>query len=292
VTRSRIVVVVWVAAVTLAAFVVPAPAVAARATVHSCGHDFLTVPPVAPARVAHPPKGLAPPPGVRDGNGLAFWAMASISTSAGPRHVGYEVLAAPTGSACAGLGYYEDDISYATFWSKTDPSRAVTARFGFGQGGFSAICAYLAAAGRTAAAKSLARTFRMTLAQCRKDTADLPASAHARGVRLRAPNSAPFAVIVKAPTGSESTPSRVTASGQFTRGRKTTTPTLSVALVRYTGLRGFVSPQSYDCSLPAAKRSICLRGIRAFVAETLITSFRWSRTAADTAARKVVRAFG
>jgi hypothetical protein len=294
VNPPRIVVVVSViAALMLAPTVVdPASAAGTRTAVHACSRDYLTVPPVAPARVARPPAGLAIPPGVKAGTGLSFWAMATDSTYRGPQHVGYEVIAAPTGFACAGVGYYEDGVSYATFWSKTNPSHAVTARFGFGQGGFAATCAYLAAAGRTAAASALARSFGMTLAQCRQGTPDLPAAAQAHGVRFRSANSAPFAVIVKAPPGSESTWGHLNANGQGTPGRKTTTPTLSVALTRYIGLSGLASPQSYDCSLAAAKRSICLRGIRAFVAETLITSFRWTRAAADQAGRKVVAAFG
>jgi hypothetical protein len=254
--------------------------------VRRCARDFLMVPPGGPARRARPPSALSTPPGVHRLRGTAWFAVASNST---PHPIGYEALLAPSRFACSGTGDSEDELSFATWTSTTHRSQAISAHFGLAQGGFTALCGYLAAAHRHAAASSVAREFGTTVAACRRTGAlDMPASAHARGVKLRSGMRAPFAVVIRAPAGTESTGLRVARNGAFLRGHKTTTPTLSVAIVVYRGLSAFVSPQTLDCSLPIARRSTCVRAIQAFASETLASSFRWHSRDAARAGRKVV----
>jgi hypothetical protein len=279
-------------AIVLAGVTPAANAVARSLPVRGCPADFSTLPPVAPAHHAHVPTDVTRPPGYRPTRGVALYGVASDSVRTRGNKLGYEALAAPTGYACSGVGGWEDDISFATFRSRTNRSHAVTARFNFGQGGFAALCAYLDAAGRVHAARRVAHLFRETLRQCRQQTPDLPKPAHARGVRLSTRHAAPFAVVIRAPAGSETTWGPITRDGTFQRGHRTTTPTVSVAIVKYISLRRFVSPQSLDCSLPSARHSTCVVAARAFVSETMITSFGWNPSAAARAGRSVARTLG
>jgi hypothetical protein len=259
----------------------------ATAEVRRCARDFLIVPPAGKARRAHPPARLSTPPGVRRLAHTAWFAVASNSV----RHpVGYEALLAPSGFACSGTGASEDDLAFATWTSTTHRGQAISVHFNLAQAGFTALCGYLAAAHRRAAS-SVARLFGTTVTECRRTGAlDMPASAHTRSVRLRTAARAPFAVVIKAPAGTEQTGLRVATSGAFLRGHTTTTPTLSVAIVVYRGLSAFVSPQTLDCSLPVARRSTCVRAIQAFASEALASSFGWHSRDAARAGRKIAKA--
>jgi hypothetical protein len=84
----------------------------------------------------------------------------------------------------------------------------------------------------------------------------------------------------------------VTRTGQFVAGRRTTTATVSVAVVTFTSLHHLVSPQALNCSLPGSQRRMCVAGGQAFVSETLLRSFGWSRSRAAAAGRAVARALG
>ena len=262
--------------------------------VRGCPADFVTLPPAGAARRAKPPRSVPRPPGVRVKRGTALYAVATVMARHRAGRVGYETLLGPTGLACSGVGGWEDDVSFATLVSPTHPSEVVSARFNFGQGGFSALCGYLAAAGRRAAAREVGHTIGLTVRQCRTTGApDLPAAAHTRGVRLAGGSSAPFAVVISAPRGSETTWMHVTRHAKIVSGRRTTTPTVSVAVVKYKRskvLAGFVSPQALDCSLPPAQRGKCVSAAQAFVSETMLRSFGWSAAKSAAAGRKVARA--
>lgn len=283
----------WLAVGVAVLAVAMTPASAAtreRLPVTGCPADFVTLPPVAPGRHAHAPANVTRPPGFRPTPGMALYGVASNSVRHRGRGIGYEAMAGPRGYACSGVGEWEDDISFATLRSPKHPSLAVTARFGYGQGGFAALCAYLAAAGRTHDARALAHAFGVTLHQCRKQTPNMPRAAHTRGVALRAQHAAPFAVVIRAPAGTETTWGAIGQNRRMLRGHRTTTPTVSVAIVKYTSLQQLLSPQTLDCSLPAARHRVCVAAARAFVGETLMTSYGWNRKAAAHAGRTVARA--
>lgn len=279
-----------VGAALVAAGMTPAAAHANPVPVRGCPNDFVTLPPVAPARHAHVPADVTRPPGFRATAGMTLYGVATSAVRHHGGGIGYEAIAGPSGYLCSGIGEYEDDVSFATLQSRRHPSFAVTARFGYGQGGFAALCTYLSAAGRTHAARRLAHEFGMTLRECREQTPNMPKAAHARGVRISAVRSALFAVVIHAPAGSERTWGQIGPNGKARRGHITTTPTLSVAIVRFRSLNRLYSPQTLDCSLPAARHSTCVAAGRAFVGETLMTSYGWNRNAAARAGRAVARA--
>jgi hypothetical protein len=221
---------------------------------------------------------------------MALYGVASASVRHHGAGVGYETIAGPRGYNCSGLGFYEDDVSFATLQSPKNPTFVVSAGFNDGQGGFAALCEYLRAAGRTHDARAIAHEVGMTLRQCREQTPDTPKGSHARGVRLSPRRAAPFAVVIRAPAGSERVCCPLGRGGKALRNPRTTTPTLSVALAKYTSLHHLLNPQTLDCSLPSARRSNCVVAGRAFVSETLVTSYGWDRKDAARAARAVGRA--
>lgn len=282
------------------ATLIAAPASWASSPIHGvrgvrgCPADFVTLPPAGAARRAKPPRSVPRPPGVRVRRGAALYAVATAEARHRAGRVGYETLLGPAGMSCSGVGGWEDDISFATLVSPTQPSHVVSARFNFGQGGFSALCAYLAAGGRRADARAVAHTIGLTLHQCRTTGApDLPAAARARGVRLAGSSRAPFAVIINAPRGSETTWMHVTRHAKIVSGRRTTTQTVSVAVVKYVksrSLAGFVSPLALDCSLPATQRARCVAAAQAFASETMLRTFGWSAAKSAAAGRKVAAA--
>ena len=263
---------------------------AALIPVQGCPADFVTEPPVAPRRHAHAPADVVRPPGFRPTPGMALYGVASASVRHHGAGVGYETIAGPRGYRCSGLGFYEDDVSFATLQSPKHPTFALGARFGYGQGGFAALCSYLLAAGRTHDARAIAHEVGMTLRECREQTPNMPKGSHARAVRFSAQRTAPFAVVIHARAGSERICWPIGRGGKALRGHRTTTPTLSVAIVKYTSLHRLHSPQTLDCSLPAARRGTCVTAARAFAAENLVTSYGWGRKAAARAGRAVARA--
>lgn len=200
------------------------------------------------------------------------------------------MLLGPAAFSCSGVGEFLDDVSFATLLSPPDPGQAVTASFNMGQGGHFAWCGYLDAGGRRAAARQVARLFGTTVRQCRRATPDLSGATQVRGVQLAKGAGAPFAVIIHAPRGSETTGGHVTRTGKLVAGRKTTTPTESVAIVRFTSPSRYFAPQTLDCSLRRAQHGTCVSAGQAFVSETLLRSFDWSAAKSAAAGRKVARA--
>jgi hypothetical protein len=277
----------WVAA---PADSMSSPRVAAHA-VRRCPADFVTLPPAGAARRAKPPRSVPRPPGVRVRRGEALYAVASdmLRGHKGSRF-GYETVLGPSRFSCSGIGAFLDEVSFATLLSPTHPSHVVSASFNMGQGGYDAWCGYLAAGGRRAAARAVARAFGTTIRQCRQATPDLPRRARASGVRLAKGSAAPFAVVIRAPRRSERTGEHVSRTGKQIAGRKTTTPTVSVAIVKYTSASRYVAPQALDCSLPRAQRRTCVSAGQAFASETLLRSFGWSAAKAAAAGRAVAKA--
>jgi hypothetical protein len=247
-----------------------------------------------PSRKVHVPPTVSRPVGLRIPDSMALYGVANDRPLAtgGNGSLAYQTLAGPTAFACSGVGVSQDDVSWASFRSRTVPSHSITATFLQGQDGFPALCEYLVAAQRPAAARAWAHTFAAKARQCRGWTNDTPGSARLRQVTVTATRSGPTVIVIHAPRGAELTGPALTKRGKFVSGPRTTTPTVSVAIFSFKSTKSFTWPQTLDCSVPAPRPHTCAAAAAAFVDEALQGSYQWAPRGAARAARKVASTIG
>ena len=263
--------------------------------VRFCPADFRRVDPGnSPSRKVHVPSTVSRPVGLKLPSSMALYGVANdhrLSTS-GKGSLAYQTLAGPTAFSCSGAGISEDDVSWASFRSKTVPSHSITATFMQGQEAFPALCEYLVAAHRPAAARAWAHTFAAKVSECRKWTNDTPVSGRMRQVTVTANRSGPTVVVIHAPKGAELAGPALTASGKYLPARKTTTPTVSVAIFSFKTTKSYTWPQTLDCSVPSTRPPVCGAAAAAFVDEALQGTYGWSARGAAQAARAVASTIG
>ena len=281
---------VLAAGAALAGVVVAAPAhaaaSAARSTVRRCHDDFASLTPDQKhGKRVHAPSNVTRPTGIAIPAGMGVYGVANdLGTDGALR---YQTLAGPTAFVCSGAALSEDDVSWATFRSAKTHSHSLTATFMLGQGAFPAECEYLAAAHRHKAARQAASLYSGKVSQCREETEDTPAGSRIRPIFLTGKRSGPIAIVIHARKGTEYTGPAVTHAGHETRPVKTTTPTISVAVLSWKSKKSYTWPQTMDCSLTASQHKTCAKAGAVFLDQALQGTYGWSASAAARAARKV-----
>jgi hypothetical protein len=269
--------------------------VTSSSPVRSCPADFQHLDRNGrPTRTVHAPSTVSRPVGLRLPDSMALYGVANDRriASRGGGSLAYQSLAGPTAFACSGIAGSQDDVSWASFRSRTASAHSITATFMQGQEAFPALCEYLLAAHRPAAARAWAHTFAAKAGQCRKWTNDTPVSARIRQVRVTARRFGPTVIVIHAPKGAELSGPAVTSHGNDLSRPRTTTPTVSVALFSYRSTTLFTWPQTLDCSLPSTRPHACAAAAAVFVDEALQGSYNWGPRGAARAARKVASALG
>lgn len=247
-----------------------------------------------PVKRVHAPASVSRPVGLRLGRRMELYGVMNdrAHTSSGAVALAYQTLAGPTGFSCSGLGISQDDVSWASFRAPRGGPHSITATFNAGQEVFPAMCAYLAGAHRPAAARAWARAYGESLRQCRQWTNDAPLSATLRPVAVTSKRGGPIVVVIDAPVGSQYAGPALNSWGKSLPQPRTTTETVSVAILSYTSNKTFTIPQTLDCSLPAGQRNLCASAVAVFADEALQGSYHWSARGAARAARKIATAIG
>lgn len=268
--------------------------VTSSSPVRSCPADFRSILAGTTPRKVHVPPTVSRPVGLQLPSSMALYGVANDRRLAtyGKGALAYQTVAGPTVFACSGTGVSQDDVSWASFRSKTVPSHSVTATFMQGQQAFDALCEYLLAAHRPAAARAWAHTYAGKVRDCRKFTNDTPASARLRQVTVTANRWGPTVIVIHAPKGAELTGPALTAHGQYLPRPRSTTPTVSVAVFSFRSTKSFTWPQTLDCSVPSVRPHVCGAAAAVFVDEALQGSYKWAPRGAARAARRVASAIG